>query len=179
MAYSRAMSTLDDIGPELVPLARRAIGTFLAEQRFVRAERAGAPAAGVFVTLRRQDGSLRGCIGSIHPVERDVLAETVRSAVLAATRDPRFEPVTPAELGGLSIEVSVLGPDEPAELADLDPRRYGVIVSDAHGRRGLLLPGIEGIDDVGTQVGIARQKAGIEAGQPLVLRRFCVTKLHE
>jgi AmmeMemoRadiSam system protein A len=134
----------------------------------------------VFVTLREADGKLRGCIGSITPAERDVFAETARSAVLAATRDPRFSPVGRAELAALSIEVSVLAPDEPvAGLRDLDPKRYGVIVCDRSGRRGLLLPDIDGVDDAETQVAIARQKAGIAAGEPVLLSRFRVTKAKE
>ncbi len=174
------MNTLEKLSRELPALARRAIDAHLAGDHPISAAREGAPAAGVFVTLREADGKLRGCIGSITPAERDVFAETARSAVLAATRDPRFSPVGRAELAALSIEVSVLAPDEPvAGLRDLDPKRYGVIVCDHGGRRGLLLPDIEGVDDAETQVAIARQKAGIAAGEPVRLSRFRVTKAKE
>ena len=174
------MSTLEQLSAELPALARRAIAAHLSGAPPVAAARAGAPAAGVFVTLRNPDGSLRGCIGSIAPAEHDVFAETARSAVLAATRDPRFPPVELGELAGLSIEVSVLAPDEPVSgLSDLDPKHFGVIVSDGAGRRGLLLPDIDGVDDAATQVAIARQKAGIGAGAPVHLSRFRVTKAKE
>lgn len=174
------MSALEELSRELPALARRAIALYLESGHWLEARRAGAPAAGVFVTLRNADGSLRGCIGSIAPAEPDVFAETARSAVLAATRDPRFPPVRPEELASLSIEVSVLAPDEPVEgLGDLDPKRYGVIVRDRLGRRGLLLPDIEGVDDPSTQVAIARQKAGISANEPVLLSRFRVTKALE
>lgn len=174
------MERLAEIGPELVRVARLAIRSQLTEGRVPAVGRPGAPAAGVFVTLRNPDGSLRGCIGSISPIEADVVAETARSAVLAATRDPRFDPVSPDELGSLSIEVSVLEPEEPAAgLADLDPAIYGVIVRDQRGRRGLLLPDIDGVDDAATQVEIARRKAGISADEPIILSRFRVSKFAE
>lgn len=180
MAYSWAVTRLEELSRELPAVARRAIAAHLLDGRQLAEPRPGAPAAGVFVTLRSADGSLRGCIGSIHAVEPDVFRETARSAVLAATRDPRFPPVSASELDGLSIEVSVLAPDEPiSSLSELDPKLYGVIVRDARGRRGLLLPDIEGIDDAATQVAIARQKAGISAQEPITLSRFRVTKVAE
>lgn len=174
------MSSLETLSRELPALARQAIDVYLNQGRWLNAARPGAPAAGVFVTLRNADGSLRGCVGSIAPAEPDVFAETARSAVMAATRDPRFEALRPEELAGLCIEVSVLAPDEPVQgLSELDPRQYGVIVRDRLGRRGLLLPDLEGVDDAATQVAIARQKAGIPAGEPVTLSRFRVTKALE
>lgn len=174
------MVTLEQVGPELPAVARHAIELALGARPSPEVERSTAPPAGVFVTLRNPDGSLRGCIGSISPVEGDLLSETERSAVLAATRDPRFPPVAPDELAGLHIEVSVLAPEEPANgLEDLDPREYGVIVRDRAGRRGLLLPDIEGVDDAATQVAIARRKAGIGGSEPVILSRFRVRKFEE
>ncbi len=89
----------------------------------------GLPArAGAFVTIR-EGGELRGCIGTIEPIEPDVAAEIVRSAILAATADPRFAPVAASELPRLSYSVSVLEPPEEVDSIDqLDPARFGVIV---------------------------------------------------
>src|SRR5688572_32078591 len=95
------MIELADLGPELPAVARQAIAAWAAGSDR-RATRPGAPAAPVFVTLRASDGKLRGCIGSLIAVERDVVAETARSAVLAASRDPRFLPVGAEELVTLS-----------------------------------------------------------------------------
>jgi len=174
------VALLDQYGPELPGLARAAIRAALSGSPAPAAAGRELPAAGVFVTLRNADGSLRGCIGSIAPAEPDVASETVRSAVLAATRDPRFPMVELAELPSLRIEVSVLEPEEPADgLRDLDPSVYGVIVRDRMGRRGLLLPDIEGIDDPARQVAIARQKAGIPHDEPVVLSRFRVRKFSD
>jgi AmmeMemoRadiSam system protein A len=170
------MAPLHDVGPSLPNIARRAITHFLSGDGFAPFSPEG-PASPVFVTLRAPGGALRGCIGSMAPSRGDVVSETARSAVLAATRDPRFEPVSVSELARLSIEVSVLEPEEPvATIAELDPSRYGVVVRDDAGHQGLLLPGIDGVDEAGTQVDVARRKAGIPTGAPLRLSRFLVHK---
>lgn len=98
-----------------------------------------------FVTLRRADGDLRGCIGSLEP-ERPLIVEIARNAFAAAFRDPRFAPLTPAERPGVTCEVSVLTPLEPVAfetedelLTRLEPGRDGVLIV-AGERRGTLLP---------------------------------------
>ena len=96
----------------------------------------------------------------------------------ASTRDPRFEAVSEDELPFLEYSVDVLAPAESIESADeLDTARYGVIVT-LGGKRGLLLPALEGIDDVDTQISIAMRKAGIaENDRPRVrLERFEVIR---
>ena len=93
---------------------------------------------GVFVTLTRS-GALRGCIGSL--VGRLPLAESVReSGRNAAVNDPRFPPLSPGELDGLDLEVSVLSPltdvDGPEAIA---VGRHGVLLR--HGnRQAVFLP---------------------------------------
>lgn len=137
--------------------------------------------APVFVTLRRhRDGALRGCIGSLVALHDNLVAETADRARAAAFEDPRFPPVTREELDDLHVEVSILGPAEAvADLEELDPRRWGVVVRDDHGRRGVLLPDIPGVDSPGQQVEIARRKAGIPPGATLHLERFPVEKIQE
>jgi AmmeMemoRadiSam system protein A len=133
--------------------------------------------AGVFVSLKVR-GGLRGCIGTFEPCERDIANEVIRNAISSATCDPRFSPVRPEELESLEYSIDVLtAPEQVNSLADLDPKRYGVIVK-AGGRRGLLLPDLEGVDTVEKQVGIAMQKAGIPPGTPATLFRFEVKRYH-
>ncbi|MDP3051465.1 MAG: AMMECR1 domain-containing protein, partial [Eubacteriales bacterium] len=105
-----------------------------------------------------------------------VVEEVLDNAVSAGTRDPRFFPVRPEELNELDYSVDVLGEPEPVSgIDELDPKRYGVIVS--RGRQvGLLLPDLEGIDTAEEQVEIARQKAGIAPGAKVKLERFLVTR---
>jgi len=165
----------------LVQLARATIAAYVQEGRLLKPTETPAPIegdpAGVFVTIHiASSGDLRGCIGTIEPTEASLAQETIRNAIAAATRDPRFSPIGPHELGDLEIDVSVLYPPEPIEsIEQLDPQRYGVIVQRG-GRRGLLLPDIPGIDDAKTQVAFARQKAWIGPDEPVKLFRFRVDK---
>lgn len=133
--------------------------------------------AGAFVSIH-EHGRLRGCIGTILPTEASLAEEIIQNAVSAATRDPRFSPVREDELPFLEISVDVLGEPEDIGSADeLDVRRYGVIVSSG-GRRGLLLPDLDGIDSVEQQIDIARKKGGIRPGEPVRLQRFEVIRHH-
>ena len=165
----------------LVQLARAAIEAFVRNHRELDPREAPAPIegepAGVFVTLHTASThELRGCIGTIGPTEPSLMQEVINNAISAATRDWRFQPVAAGELDYLEIDVSVLHPPEAIDsTAQLDPKHYGVIVQRS-GRRGLLLPDIEGVDDVETQVSIARQKAGIGLHDPVKLYRFRVEK---
>ncbi len=136
-----------------------------------------AESAPVFVTLRA-DGRLRGCIGTLAPMCANLVEETMERARAAAFDDPRFPRLTLEELDDVSIEVSVLRPLEAVESHDeLDPARFGIELRDDEGRRGVLLPGIDGVETVEDQIEITRRKAGIPAGTELRIRRFAVLKL--
>lgn len=132
-------------------------------------------ASGAFVSLH-VSGQLRGCIGTILPTEKNTALEIVRNAVSAGLRDPRFPPVSEAELDQLEYSVDVLEKPEPVDsLHRLDPKKYGVIVSCGQ-RRGLLLPDLDGVDTVEKQLDIARQKGGIRPDEPCTVQRFRVVR---
>jgi len=135
--------------------------------------------AGVFVTLKN-GGQLRGCIGTIGPTQANLVEEVRENALSAAFRDPRFMPVSLEEARELSISVDVLSKPEPVDGPDdLDPERYGVVVEKGTRQRGLLLPGLEGVDTVEEQLTIAKQKAGISpADDDVSIYRFTVTRYH-
>jgi AmmeMemoRadiSam system protein A len=133
--------------------------------------------AACFVSLKKR-GELRGCIGTLTPAELDLGREIARNAHSAALQDPRFRPVRPDELAELGVSVDVLSPCEPCVSADLDPARYGVIVS-AGFRRGVLLPDLPGVDTVAAQLGIALQKAGISPAESFDVERFTVARYRE
>ena len=131
--------------------------------------------AGAFVSVHK-NGMLRGCIGTIAPTKDSLVDEIIDNAISATTRDPRFDKVRTDELPFLEINVDVLGKPEDIDSEDqLDVKRYGVIVS-CGARRGLLLPDLEGVDDVKTQVSIARQKGGISPDEDYKLQRFEVVR---
>jgi AmmeMemoRadiSam system protein A len=133
--------------------------------------------AACFVSIKKR-GELRGCIGTLEPAEPDLGREIARNARSAAFQDPRFPPVAVNELHDLTYSVDVLSPSRAAQAEELDPRRYGVIVSCAW-RRGVLLPDLPGVDTVDSQVGIALQKAGIAPDEDYDLHRFTVTRYRE
>jgi AmmeMemoRadiSam system protein B/AmmeMemoRadiSam system protein A len=73
---------------------------------------------GSFVTLKK-DGQLRGCIGNI--IGRQPLYLSIRdNAIRAATRDPRFKPVTEADLTDITVSVSVLDVPRPFQVDSPD-----------------------------------------------------------
>jgi MEMO1 family protein len=178
------MPTLDiHAGTVLPGLARRAVETALngtfdcppaAKGRYLSLHR------GVFVTAHHVNGDLRGCMGTIVPACANLVAETWRNARLALLHDDRFAPVSAEELQDLRLEVSVLHPPETvSSLSELDPRRFGVIVSTNDGRRGLLLPGIPEITTPEKQVRLARNKGFIWPHEPVLLQRFEVDRFKE
>ncbi len=70
-----------------------------------------------FVTLN-EHGRLRGCIGSLE-VRRPLALDVRQNAVGAASRDPRFPPVTAEEVAELTIEISVLSRPERLVYEDV------------------------------------------------------------
>jgi len=133
--------------------------------------------SGVFVSLKKF-GNLRGCIGTFMPIRDSICSEIIENAISAATADPRFSPVTVDELDDVNISVDILSiPEEVSDIDQLDPRKYGVIVSSGF-KKGLLLPDLEGVDTVEYQIKIAKQKAGIYPGEKIKLLRFEVKRYH-
>lgn len=164
-----------------VKLARRSLETYVKTGQRLTSLPEDLPAemttqqAGAFVSLHK-NGQLRGCIGTIAPTCDNLAWEIVQNAVSACSRDPRFSPVRPDELDELEYSVDVLGAPEPVDSpAALDPKTYGVIVS-CGGRRGLLLPDLDGVDSVAVQLSIALQKGGIRENEPYKIERFKVVR---
>jgi len=126
---------------ELLKLAHRAVETYVREGKTVDYETKDpslTAARGAFVTLTIRD-ELRGCIGFIEPIYP--LAQAVlRCAIFAASEDPRFGPIRPAELKDLQYEISVLTPlQKVTDPETVQVGKHGLVISQG-GRRGLLLP---------------------------------------
>ena len=164
-----------------VKLARRSLETYVKTSQRLTSLPEDLPTemttqqAGAFVSLHK-NGQLRGCIGTIAPTCENLAWEIVQNAISACSRDPRFSPVRPNELDELEYSVDVLGAPEPVDSpAALDPKTYGVIVS-CGGRRGLLLPDLDGVNSVEAQLSIALQKGGIRENEPYKIERFKVVR---
>ncbi len=131
--------------------------------------------AGVFVSIHKH-GELRGCIGTFEPTQDNVAEEIVANAISSSTGDPRFPPVTASELDDLEYSVDILTEPEPVtDISQLDHEKYGLIVESGL-RKGLLLPGLEGVESVEEQIAICRLKAGISPGEPVKFYRFQVRR---
>lgn len=155
---------------ELLKLARTSIAEALRQTGAGPAPTADLPAwlreeRAVFVTLK-EHGDLRGCIGMTEA--RMPLQQAVRQmAYAAAFEDPRFPPVTSAELPKMDLEISVLTPLRRVRSAN--EVRMGVdgVMVRRDGRSGLFLP------QVATETGwskerfldeLCTQKAGLPPG---------------
>lgn len=121
-----------------------------------------------FVTLKLA-GELRGCMGVIQAL-RPVVADVAHNAFAAGYRDPRFDPLTMAEIRDIRIELSVLTAPEPLAFTDeahaLGQLRAGVdglILADvALQRRGTFLPTVwQSLPDPRDFWAHLKQKAGL------------------
>ena len=190
-----ALSASSDAGADAAPppcdeidvpaLARGAVEAYVSRGRVI--EPALSPDASIlsrpsacFVCIKTFGKELRGCVGTVEPEKETLAAEVVANAIKAATRDPRFRPITRDELPSVRYSVDVLGAFEPARFEDLDPAVFGLMVEDHSGsRRGLLLPNIDSVKTAEVQIGVAARKAGIRPDEPLRLYRFRTRRFGE
>ena len=123
---------------------------------------------GAFVTLM-EHGELRGCIGHILPYD-PLYRSVIKNAASAARRDPRFPPVTKAELDMIHVEVSVLSVPKLLEassskqlLEKLTPGKDGVYLV-VGPRSSTYLPQVwEQLPDKIEFLSRLSQKAGLRA----------------
>ncbi len=173
-------NTVDD---PFVKLARESLTTYLETGEMLKkipeyvTKEMKDVQRGVFVSLKKH-GDLRGCIGTIFPTTKSICEEIIRNAVEAGIYDPRINEVIKEELGEINFSVDVLTEPESCEKKDLDPKEYGVIVG-SRGRKGLLLPDLEGVDTVFEQLSIALRKAGINPNENYTTQRFKVIRHKE
>jgi AmmeMemoRadiSam system protein B/AmmeMemoRadiSam system protein A len=127
---------------ELIALARKSV-EYVVQEKYAYEPPASTSATlnqerGAFTTLK-ESGELRGCIGYTSAIKP--LYITVRdTATLAATRDPRFSPVTASELPSLEYEISVLSPlRRVTDVQQIKIGEHGLLMKNGDSE-GLLLP---------------------------------------
>jgi AmmeMemoRadiSam system protein A len=131
----------------------------------------------VFVTIKNGP-NLRGCIGDLTPFHDTLAKEIIHNATSAASRDPRFPPVSLEELPNLKFSVDVLTPLEKVEdISQLDCRQFGLAVKSEE-KLGVLLPDLEGVDTVQDQLRICLKKGRIDKDEPFDMYRFEVVRYH-
>ena len=119
-----------------------------------------------FVTLEIE-GQLRGCIGMLEAC-RPLAEDIAENAFAAAFHDPRFPPVSPAELDALEISISVLSPPEEMVfsseedlLEQIRPGVDGLILQEGL-RKGTFLPSVwEQLPEKEAFFEHLKQKAGL------------------
>jgi AmmeMemoRadiSam system protein B/AmmeMemoRadiSam system protein A len=150
---------------ELISLAKATLAAHLQGKHLPTA--GSSPrlrAAGAsFVTLKDRRGNLRGCIGTtvaLMPLYRSVIT----NAVAAASRDPRFPPVTMAELPGLTVEVTVLSPmEELKRITDIVIGKHGLLLEKG-GASSVFLPQVP--VEEGWDRAIYLEQLALKAGLP-------------
>jgi len=178
----------DTLGPALLVRARNAIAARLNQATQAEPDHPALASPGAtFVTLM-QNGTLRGCIGSLEahrPLDQDVRA----NGVAAAFSDPRFPPLTAAEFPHTRVEVSLLTAPQPMEfsseadaLRQLRPHVDGVILI-AGQRRSTFLPQVwEQLPEPRLFMAHLKQKAGLPGdwwSSEVQLQRYEVQKWKE
>lgn len=169
-----------EAGEQLLGIARGAIevrltGTPTAQipldeiaRRAARPDWLMSPGAS-FVTLE-QDSRLRGCIGTLVP-HRSLQEDVAHNAVAAALHDPRFPPLSLADLGHTAIEVSVLSErvplpysSEQSVLEALRPGVDGLVLEAGAFNRATFLPQVwEELPDPRDFLDHLKLKAGLPA----------------
>ena len=177
-----------DLGAALVATARGAIdAAFGRPEARVRPHAALDRPGATFVTLK-QDGELRGCIGSLE-AHRLLAVDVRENALAAAFGDPRFAPLALRELDVTTVEVSLLSPasrfavsDEQDLHARLEPGVDGIVLELGH-RRATFLPQVwESLPDPRDFIGALKRKAGLPANfwsPEIRVSRYTVAKWHQ
>ena len=181
-------SEQNQVGFILLSLARSAIAQKFGINNMVVSNlpQLSEPGA-TFVTLT-QDGTLRGCIGSLE-AHRPLAQDVQENAVAAAFRDPRFPPLAKDELAITQVEVSLLSPmqampfsSEQDALAQMRPGIDGVVLQYRQ-QRGTFLPQVwEQLPQPQQFMSHLKRKAGLAEdfwSDEISLSRYTVTKWKE
>lgn len=181
---------------QLLELARRALAHAAEHGRAPTLSLDGLPSAlrvpgASFVTLRRRrDHALRGCIGTLE-ARRPLALDVVENATSAALNDTRFSPVSPEEVEGLDVSISVLAPPTPLDVRSeaellriVRPGVDGLVIEDELGgrrRRGVFLPAVwREVPDPRAFLDALRHKAGLPPGHwspTMRVERFTVHEI--
>jgi len=188
-ATAVAAPTAAEKGAVLLKLARGAIAAELghAVTPVPRSAWLAEPGAS-FVTLLTRSGELRGCIGSLQ-ARRPLALDVQENAVAAAFHDPRFRPLTEAEIDDMVVEVSLLSTpevmvvaSEQDALARLRPGIDGVVLAYG-GHRGTFLPQVwEQLPEPAEFLAQLKRNAGLPVdfwAEDVRLSRYTVSKWQE
>jgi AmmeMemoRadiSam system protein A len=177
-----------EAGAILLPIARAAIARELGKHHPAQEEAQWLRAPGAcFITLK-QNGKLRGCIGTLR-AHRALLEDVKANAVAAAFRDPRFPPLSEAEFATSELEISLLSAlermsfsDELQALAQLRVGVDGVVLEYGHHSSTFLPQVWEDMNEPAEFMSHLKYKAGLPPDfwhTEIRLSRYTVTKWRE
>jgi len=188
--YSAAVTgELEHKGKILLPIARGVIADTLGRPTEPAVEKLPwlHEKAASFVTLSMNQ-HLRGCIGTIE-AQRPLLLDVKANAYAAAFRDPRFSPLTIAELDTTEIEISLLSAQEPLSfkdeadaIAQLRPQIDGIVFKYGLYRSTFLPQVWEQLTDATAFMAHLKHKAGLRPDfwhDDVEIYRYTVTKFKE
>ncbi len=151
----------------LVTLARAAVVSEVTGKAPPRITKKTPPRP-VFVTVEKK-GTVVGCRGALECRTRSLEEEVLLAARAAAQHDPRYRPLTPSDLAGFQVTVTVVERLEPLDRVDsLRPADGLVLRSGA--KIGVVLPW-EGKDPT-VRLAWAYRKAGVPVGATCELSRM-------
>jgi MEMO1 family protein len=148
----KMQSVMKRYGPTLLQLAAASIKRGITHQTPAKLDIESFPESlrqygACFVTIEKDGGNLRGCIGSLQP-HQSLAKDVADNAYKAGFADPRFPPLQKEELKDLSLHISVLSPSFPIKftseadlLEQLRPHVDGLIIQDGN-QRALFLPSV-------------------------------------
>ena len=139
------------------------------------------------VTLQRC-GELRGCTGTLSPVE-PLVVDVANNAYRSAFRDPRFPPLESHELAHLSFHISILSPSqtlaatsEEELLAVLRPGVDGLVLREG-ARSSTFLPSVwKSLPEPERFLAELKRKAGLSVdhwSDSLRFERYSVEEVDE
>ena len=176
--------------PLLLKLARDSIAHGLREGRPLEVDPLQFPSElrgtrATFVTLQHAQ-TLRGCTGSLE-ARRSLVADIAHNAYGSAFADPRFPPLTAAELDELEIHLSILSPLERIQaesedelIAQLRPKVDGLVIREGE-RVGTYLPAVwDSLPEACRFVRELKRKAGLPEdhwSNSLQLHRYTVVSV--
>lgn len=120
-----------------------------------------------FVTIKI-NRMLRGCIGMLEAM-RPLVVDVAQNAYAAAFSDPRFPPMSHAELELIDIHISILSPFKEMQftsqedlISQLQAGKDGLILEEGRYYRGTFLPTVWGsLPDPTNFLKQLKQKAGL------------------
>jgi len=171
---------LSGLRNEALPLARKALSAYLERGETIQSAKPATEILSqprpLFITLTK-NGTARGCAGTFEPTDTNLAEEIIRFVIAAATQDFRYPPVSPPEVGQISITITL--PEKPVPITSLssyNPWTEGLLIQKS-GRQGVVLPGEA--KTIAYAIKIALRNSGLDKLEGASLYKFMAVNVTE